>query len=383
MRTLLIIISLFFVCSSIRAQIENISTKYDLPNTISETSGLLFFDGKLITHNDSGNSANLYELDTISGSITRTISITNATNVDWEDITQDETYIYIGDFGNNNGNRQDLKIYRVLKADFTNNTNVDAETISFNYEDQSDFSSKPNNNNFDAEAISIYKNQLIIFTKNWIDNTVNAYSIPKSIGNHIAKKVSTYNSSGLITGATYNKDDESFLLCGYTTLAVPFLIYVDTKNTANNDVFSGLTEKTELTSSIGQGSQIEGITNINGEKYFLSRERVETTINGNPFILPQKLYRFDNGSYSPLSIEHYTYSKVEIYPNPTSSVLHIKNIDLKSIKSIKIINAVGKTILNSKKNSSQISIKNLTAGLFYLQIQLNNNSILRKKFIKY
>ena len=115
MRNLFILFAFFF-CISLQAQIENITEKYNLPNSISETSGLLFYNGKLITHNDSGDAANLYELDTIRGNITRTITISNATNSDWEDITQDDTHIYIGDFGNNsNGNRQDLKIYKILR----------------------------------------------------------------------------------------------------------------------------------------------------------------------------------------------------------------------------------------------------------------------------
>ena len=126
MKSKLFLLCFLLFCFSLEAQIENITEKYNLPNTVSETSGLLFLKGTLITHNDSGDDANLYELDTLSGSISRTISITNATNVDWEDITQDETYIYIGDFGNNNGNRQDLKVYKILKTDYINNTSITA-----------------------------------------------------------------------------------------------------------------------------------------------------------------------------------------------------------------------------------------------------------------
>ena len=267
----------FLSCFSLVAQIENIIEKYDLPDTVSETSGLLFFNGKLITHNDSGDAANLYELDTISGNITRTINITNATNVDWEDITQDDTYIYIGDFGNNsNGNRQDLKIYKVLKSDYLNNTNITSEIINFTYEDQADFSSQPNNTDFDAEAISVYNNQLVIFTKNWKDNTVNAYTIPKTVGNHSAKKVSSYNSNGLITGSTYNRDDDSFVLSGYTNpTGLPFLIHIQLSGILNDDIFSGVIERTDINSSIN-ASQIEGITLISNKRYFLSREKVNT-----------------------------------------------------------------------------------------------------------
>ena len=94
----------------IMAQISGASQKFALPGSLNESSGAIFFNNRLITHNDSGGEAKLYELDTISGIIEREVTILNATNVDWEDITQDETSIYIGDFGNNNGNRTDLKI---------------------------------------------------------------------------------------------------------------------------------------------------------------------------------------------------------------------------------------------------------------------------------
>ena len=87
-----------------------------LPENVLESSGLIYYNNRLITHNDSGNSPQLYELDSLGSQIFRTITINNATNIDWEDITQDDTYIYVGDFGNNSGNRQDLRIYRIKKS---------------------------------------------------------------------------------------------------------------------------------------------------------------------------------------------------------------------------------------------------------------------------
>ena len=73
---------LFFIFSlnSISQEFSLIE-KYELPTDINETSGLIFFNGKLITHNDSGDNAKLYEIDTISGSISRSIAITNANNI--------------------------------------------------------------------------------------------------------------------------------------------------------------------------------------------------------------------------------------------------------------------------------------------------------------
>ena len=63
---------------------------------------MLFLDGKIITHNDSGDDANLYEIDSLSGTILRTISTANAKNVDWEDLAENDTHLFITDIGNNN-----------------------------------------------------------------------------------------------------------------------------------------------------------------------------------------------------------------------------------------------------------------------------------------
>ena len=57
-----------------------------LQDSVDETSGLINLDGTLITHNDSGGQPVLYELDSVSGNVTRSVTIENATNTDWEDI---------------------------------------------------------------------------------------------------------------------------------------------------------------------------------------------------------------------------------------------------------------------------------------------------------
>ncbi|MCD6544741.1 MAG: hypothetical protein J7K34_09555 [Flavobacteriaceae bacterium] len=68
-------------------------------------SGIINFDGRIITHNDSGGEHALYEIDILNGSVKRTVIIKNAQNKDWEDICQDDNFIYICDIGNNSNNR--------------------------------------------------------------------------------------------------------------------------------------------------------------------------------------------------------------------------------------------------------------------------------------
>jgi hypothetical protein len=60
-------------------------------------------------------------------------------NTDWEEISQDSSYIYVGDFGNNyQGNRTDLHILRIEKKSFLLNQPI-IDTISFSYSNQTDF----------------------------------------------------------------------------------------------------------------------------------------------------------------------------------------------------------------------------------------------------
>ena len=131
----------------------------ELPDDVFETSGLLFFNDQIVTHNDSGGAPVLFEIDTVSRQITRTVTITNATNMDWEALTQDEDYIYIGDFGNNVGIRQDLTIYRIAKEDYLDNDTATAETIFFSYEDQTDFTDT-GNSDWDAEAFFVLEKRI-------------------------------------------------------------------------------------------------------------------------------------------------------------------------------------------------------------------------------
>jgi hypothetical protein len=100
-----------------------------LNSEINENSGLIFFNNRFWTHNDSGGEACIFELDSSNGQIIRKIYVRNANNNDWEDIADDSLFVYVGDFGNNSGTRQDLHILKIQKADILAQDTVDAEFI--------------------------------------------------------------------------------------------------------------------------------------------------------------------------------------------------------------------------------------------------------------
>ncbi len=271
-----------------QADAVNVGT---LPAEVNETSGLIFFNDKLITLNDSGNTPQLFEIDTAALAVTRIITIENAINVDWEDLTQDGDYIYIGDFGNNLGGRQDLAIYRIAKTDYIASDSVGAEMISFSYEDQADFNENQNSD-WDAEAFMVLQDQLVLFTKQWQSGGTVAYGIPKTPGIHSATNLGSFPVEGLVTGATYNLFSGALFLIGYSQQLQPFVLRLD----GLTDMFSfnGTEQKTILPVGF---SQAEGITYTDEKTYFFSSERF--TNSNPPITLEAGLYKFITADTSP------------------------------------------------------------------------------------
>jgi hypothetical protein len=89
--------------------------------SLNEASGIVASrknPGVLWIHNDSGNSATVYALNT-EGKLLQTCRIEGAHNRDWEDIAigpgpdKKLDYLYIGDIGDNSARHSSIIIYRV------------------------------------------------------------------------------------------------------------------------------------------------------------------------------------------------------------------------------------------------------------------------------
>jgi len=257
---------------------------FRLSDSIKETSGLIAFENLLWTHNDD-HDRTIYGLDSL-GKIKKKIILPEITNHDWEEISQDSTHIYIGDFGNNySGNRSDLKIHKIEKRSFLDE-NPKIETISFNYSDQTDLSpSTPNKTDFDCEAFIVSKDSIYLFTKQWKSSKTTIYSLSKESGPQIAKLKLTLDTKGLVTGATYVEDKKLIALCGYTKVGKPFLyLLYDFKN---QDFLSGNKRRIDLKLPF---HQVEGIATKDGLHYFITNESLarKPIINN-----PQQIHYLD------------------------------------------------------------------------------------------
>ncbi len=268
---------------------------------LDESSGIEFIKSKLWTHNDSGNSNDIFRVDTTNGAIVQTVKIANATNVDWEDITYGGGYIFIGDFGNNNGNRQNLKIYRIAENNLTDtSTVVPADVINFSYSDQTSFPSLPNNNNFDCEAMIFLNDSIHLFSKNWVDKWSKHYVIPNQPGTHVAQLRESFNAGCLITGASI-QEFGVIALCGYDISgSAPVYLWMlyDYKG---GSVFNGNKRRFNASSMFANG-QVEAIDFLKNAYGFISNERFNQVVN-----IPPKIRTFNLSSYLPASF---------VYPKP-------------------------------------------------------------------
>ena len=73
-------------------------------------------------------------------------------------------------------------------------------------------------------------------------------------------------------------------------------------------------------------------------------------------------------------------SSIVIYPNPTKNELHIQNIGL-NVELIEILDINGK-VLMSLTSLENISVENLDAGLYFVQVKYHTGTILKEKFVK-
>lgn len=344
---------------------QDLSKLTNLDDDIAETSGLVFFDNRLITHNDSGGMNALYEIDPGSGGINRIVTVQNAVNVDWEDICTDDEYIYIGDFGNNNGNRTNLRIYKVLKTDYLNSEQVNAEVIEFTYQDQNDFTSAPNNNNFDAEALISFGLDLYIFTKNWADQRTNIYKVPKVKGAYVIPRIDEFDSDGLITGGTFNPLVNKVILTGYSGIRA---FAIELRGFSNGLFSNGVIDKYNLNIPFTESFQTEAITYSDDLNFYISAEKNA--------LGSAALYSLVS---TTLDIENFNLIQNEIYPNPAGESLTINsNVNLESVE---IYDYLGKKVFEDSTVNKHIDISELAKGVYILKLFAANRTT-SVKFIK-
>ncbi len=288
----LIVISLLFLNRPISAQPISFIKKlkigttlgWELTDTLSEISGIcnafpVIGSNWLLGIQDGGNSSDIVVFDWVNRR--SFVVATGLHNRDWEAIIRDDERVYIGDFGNNRGNRRDLKIYRICNIDsavFTEdwkcnvseinkrgirNTSL-VDSIEFAFEDQLDFQPRFRHN-FDCESMLVQDDSIWLFTKNWKNFKSNVYVLLNSPGKQVARKVASINTRCLITDACWH--NREVLLVGYSVFGNQYILNLDWNR-----------KRVLSRRKIGiKPAQVEGVAlNLLHDKVFIATEKRKT-----------------------------------------------------------------------------------------------------------
>ena len=123
---------------------------------ITELSGLArTAEGRFWAHNDSGDGPRVFELDT-TGAFLREVAVQGAEAYDWEDLAIRGDTLYVGDIGDNLGQRESVQVHRFTLPE---GPTAQATTLTLRYED------RPH----DAEALLVdpRNGELAIVTKDF------------------------------------------------------------------------------------------------------------------------------------------------------------------------------------------------------------------------
>jgi hypothetical protein len=196
---------------------------------IKESSGLVAsrtMPGVYWTHNDSGDGPFLYAIDS-SGESRGVWRVIGATAIDWEDIAAgpgpqaNQSYLYVGDIGDNNSVRSEIIVYRIPepKSSDAKSTKArplatePAEAIRFRYPD----------GKHDAETLIVHplSGDLYVVNKVAFANAV----VYKASAPMSPNKTTTLARvvelklpglfGGIVTGGDISPDGQRVALCDY------------------------------------------------------------------------------------------------------------------------------------------------------------------------
>lgn len=338
-----------------------------LPANLPEISGHVKAGNNWYCHNDGSDSARFYRFNPENGIVNQKVLLINAVNTDWEDIASGSTHVYLGDFGNNSNDRQDLGIYQVPLAQIgvSNEETVDDNEwtfIPFSYEDQTDFTAQPADSTvFDCEAMIFFNGKIHLFTKNYREYTTSHYVVNEVTGK--AENLETFNTDGLITGADVSPDGKLVALLGYDLRGLPkvFVWLLWDWQQGSDLLFTGNKRRIELGSALVTG-QAEGIGFSGNRTGYFSNER---TVANNIVFVQQSVRSFDFSQWVPVSTaagEPEIQTGFQVFPNPFSQSVQFQFFDHKQPEHLRVFNQAGQVVMQLNTAPERLDVSSWPPG---------------------
>ncbi len=245
-----------------------------LPSELRELSGLVASrtqPGVLYAHNDSGDAARFFALDT-AGQLLATFSLEGARARDWEDVALGPcpagTCLYLGDIGDNGRVREDYAVFRVPEPEVaTGSAAVAWERLPYVF---------PGGEKHNAEALVMHATtgRLYLLTKERTGPSA-VYRFPALSPDvvveleHVATLPVPASGDNQLTGADLNVCGTSLLLRLYNRL-------VELRLPADAEDFEAIFSARPITVPVsGEEEQGEAVAwSADGRRYFTASERL-------------------------------------------------------------------------------------------------------------
>jgi hypothetical protein len=256
----------------------------------NETSGLAYYNDTILSINDSGNDPTVHALRSTDGQHLQSWPIANALNLDWEAIALSPTKVFIGDVGNNMGNRTTLDIYWLDRALLLPSTTaLTAQKLTFKYADQPAGPLPANAHNSDCEAMFFWQDSLHLLSKNWQNLWTRHYVLPINWQDTlVVSPRDSFYVNGLVTDAAMDLQTNQIFLLGYKKEQSGLYSAFMYRFSNNNDLFLGSDyQRIELGSTLSL-AQTEGLCMSGANKGYITGEQIVSVLTIAP-----KLHSFD------------------------------------------------------------------------------------------
>lgn len=355
---------------------------------IKEASGIAasyINKGVLYTHNDSGDENRFFAFDK-NGNHIGIYHLEGVVNRDWEDIAvgpgpnENNSYIYIGDIGDNLAQHQVKYIYRVVEPFIAlNKRNIDTtlsqvETISFDYPD----------GNYDAETLMIdpISKSIYIITKRESKVKVYKLNYPQSTTNLIKAELATElflpfdpqenKPLNYITGGDISIDGKEITIKSYDKVFY-------WKRDLNITIEETLKNSEPLILPYEREPQGEAICwNPFDDKGYFTLSEEEIFINNIKFNFPAYLYYYPrvitDVKKKTSSFKNYLYPN---YPNPFNPTTNFEfELEDKSNVTLNVFDSLGKKVaevindeLLSGRHLAKWNAGNVANSVYFVKLE--------------